>query len=52
MTQRKPTEVLFYHLEHRSLDSVLPELLERTLARGWRAVARVKAAVASNSRTR
>jgi DNA polymerase III subunit chi len=33
-----PTEVLFYHLEHRSLESVLPELLERTLQRGWRAV--------------
>ncbi len=32
------TEVFFYHLEHRSLESVLPELLERTLARGWRAV--------------
>ena len=32
------TEVYFYHLEHRSLDSVLPELLERTLQRGWRAV--------------
>jgi len=33
-----PTEVFFYHLEHRSLESVLPELLERTLERGWRAV--------------
>ena len=32
------TEVFFYHLEHRSLESVLPELLERTLQRGWRAV--------------
>ncbi len=32
------TEVFFYHLEHRSLDSVLPELLERTLQHGWRAV--------------
>ena len=38
MTTEKPTEVLFYHLEHRSLESVLPELLERTLARGWKAV--------------
>jgi DNA polymerase III subunit chi len=35
------TEVFFYHLEHRSLDSVLPELLERTLKRGWRAVVQV-----------
>ncbi len=33
-------EVWFYHLERSSLDEVLPELLERTLARGWRAVVR------------
>jgi len=32
------TEVFFYHLESRSLDQVLPNLLERTLQRGWRAV--------------
>ena len=32
------TEVWFYHLEHQPLDKVLPTLLERTLARGWRAV--------------
>ena len=32
------TEVLFYHLEHRPLERVLPQLVERTLARGWRAV--------------
>ena len=32
------TEVLFYHLQKRSLDEVLPDLLERTLQRGWRAV--------------
>ncbi len=32
------TEVLFYHLEHQPLESVLPTLLERTLERGWRAV--------------
>jgi DNA polymerase-3 subunit chi len=32
------TEVLFYHLEHQPLDRVLPNLLERTLQRGWRAV--------------
>lgn len=30
-------EFWFYHLERSSLDEVLPELLERTLARGWRA---------------
>ena len=33
-------EVWFYHLERSSLDQVLPELLERTLARGWRALVR------------
>ena len=32
------TEVLFYHLEHQPLERVLPTLVERTLARGWRAV--------------
>ncbi|MEM9014386.1 MAG: DNA polymerase III subunit chi [Pseudomonadota bacterium] len=31
------TEVLFYHLERARLESVLPELLERTLEKGWRA---------------
>jgi DNA polymerase-3 subunit chi len=31
-------EVWFYHLERSTLDQVLPELLEKTLARGWRAV--------------
>ena len=32
------TEVLFYHLEQRPLEQVLPILLEKTLQRGWRAV--------------
>lgn len=32
------TEVLFYHLTRTTLDRVLPDLLERTLQRGWRAV--------------
>jgi DNA polymerase-3 subunit chi len=31
-------EVLFYHLGRQPLDKVLPGLLEKTLARGWRAV--------------
>jgi len=35
-------EVWFYHLERSSLDQVLPELLERTLARGWRALVRTR----------
>ena len=32
------TEVYFYHLENRTLEQVLPTLLERSLERGWRAV--------------
>jgi DNA polymerase-3 subunit chi len=32
------TELYFYHLEQRSLEEVLPVLLERSLARGWRCV--------------
>lgn len=31
-------ERLFYHLTRRHLEQVLPELLEKTLQRGWRAV--------------
>ena len=31
-------EVLFYHLEHQPLERVLPNLIERALERGWRAV--------------
>ncbi|MDP2732739.1 MAG: DNA polymerase III subunit chi [Hoeflea sp.] len=32
------TEVLFYHLERQPLERVLPQLLEKSLQRGWRAV--------------
>ncbi|MDX2307508.1 MAG: DNA polymerase III subunit chi [Hyphomicrobium sp.] len=32
------TEILFYHLETKPLEAVLPALIERTLERGWRAV--------------
>ena len=35
-----PCDVWFYHLERASLDQVLPELLEKTLARDWRALVR------------
>ena len=35
-----PCEVWFYHLERTSLDQALPELLEKTLARQWRALVR------------
>jgi len=34
-------EVLFYHLERRSLEEVLPSLLEKTRERGWKANVRV-----------
>lgn len=33
-------EVRFYHLTERSLEAVLPVMLERCLSRGWRAVIR------------
>ena len=33
-------EVWFYHLERTALDQALPELLEKTLHRGWRALVR------------
>ena len=32
------TEVLFYHLQNRSLEQVLPSLLEKSLSRGWHVV--------------
>ncbi|MEM6413941.1 MAG: DNA polymerase III subunit chi [Pseudomonadota bacterium] len=32
------TEVLFYHLEHGQLETTLPSLLEKSLARDWRVV--------------
>ncbi len=33
-------EVWFYHLERTGLDQALPELLEKTLQKGWRAIVR------------
>lgn len=32
------TDIRFYHLTRNALEQVLPELLEKTLERGWRAV--------------
>jgi len=32
------TEVLFYHLQDMTLETVLPPLLEKSLDRGWRVV--------------
>lgn len=37
------TEVWFYHLERSGPEQVLPELLEKTLGRGWRALVRAPA---------
>ena len=37
-----PCEVWFYHLERSGLDQVLPDLLERTLGRGWKAIVRTR----------
>jgi DNA polymerase III subunit chi len=32
------TEMLFYHLQRQPLEKVLPALIEKSLARGWRVV--------------
>ena len=38
------SELLFYHLERSTLEAVLPQLLEKTLKRGWTAVVRASSA--------
>lgn len=38
------TEVLFYHLERRALDDVLPGLVERSLERKWRVLIKCESA--------
>ena len=43
------TETLFYHLERRSLEEVLPGLVEKSLARGWRAVIRTDSSERSDA---
>ena len=43
------TETLFYHLEKRSLEDVLPGMVEKSLARGWRAVIRTDSAERSDA---
>jgi DNA polymerase III subunit chi len=40
VTDAAPCEVWFYHLERSPLEAVLPELLEKTLGRGWKALVR------------
>lgn len=44
MAEAAATEVWFYHLERTGLEQALPELLEKTLQRGWKALVRVRAA--------
>ena len=43
------TETLFYHLERRSLEEVLPGMLEKSLERGWKAVIRTDSAERSDA---
>jgi DNA polymerase-3 subunit chi len=43
------TETLFYHLERRSLEEVLPGLVEKSLERGWRALIRTDSAERSDA---
>ena len=40
MADAAACEVWFYHLERTGLDQALPELLEKTLQRGWKAIVR------------
>src|SRR5579872_4802788 len=43
------TETLFYHLERRSLEDVLPGMVVKSLERGWRAVIRTDSAERSDA---
>lgn len=42
-------ETLFYHLERRSLEEVLPGLVEKSLQRGWRAAIKTDSAERSDA---
>ena len=42
MVEGVATEVWFYHLERTGLEQALPELLEKTLQRGWKALVRAR----------
>jgi DNA polymerase-3 subunit chi len=43
------TETLFYHLERRSLEDILPGLVEKSLQRGWRAAIKTDSAERSDA---
>lgn len=45
------TEIRFYHLTRVSLEQALPELLEKTLERGWKAVVLVESPERAESLT-
>lgn len=38
MTDEKPVEISFYHLQMQPLEKVLPVLLEKSVERGWNAI--------------
>ncbi|MGH6872327.1 MAG: DNA polymerase III subunit chi [Rhizomicrobium sp.] len=38
------TEALFYHLERRALDDILPSLVEKSRERGWRVLIKAESA--------
>ena len=42
-------EILFYCLERKSIEDIIPGLLERTTERGWRAIVRVDSAERMNA---
>src|SRR5690242_17594034 len=42
-------EILFYCLERKSIEDIIPGLLERTTERGWRAIVRVDSTERMNS---
>ena len=43
------TETLFYHLERRALEDVLPGLVEKSLERGWRAIVKTDSSERSDA---
>jgi DNA polymerase-3 subunit chi len=43
------TETLFYHLERRALEDILPGLVEKSLERGWRAVIKTESSERSDA---
>lgn len=42
MSEAAACEVWFYHLERTGVEQALPELLEKTLGKGWKALVRAR----------